>query len=123
MLVLFIFPPGDIILTFLAIVTGSGPVEFPLKVFVSGDLPSVKFLLAQKPFVHELVHKAVLKVNPHGRMDGPVVVVIVAHAGIIGGPCLSGIADKREQAGRGRRRTVNEWISERFCDILRLTTE
>ena len=98
MLVLFIFPPGDIILAFLAIVTGIRPVEFPFKVFVPGDLPSVKFLLAQKPFVHELVHKAVLKVNPHGRMDGPVVVVIVAHAGIIGGPCLAGIADKLEQA-------------------------
>ena len=31
-------------------------------------------------------------------MDGPVVVVIVAHAGIIGGPCLAGIADKLKQA-------------------------
>ena len=31
-------------------------------------------------------------------MDGPVVVVIVAHAGIIGGPCLARIADKLKQA-------------------------
>ena len=104
MLVLFIFSPGYIILAFLAIVTSSGPVQFPFKVFVPGDLPGVKFLLAQKPFVHELVHKSVLKVNPHGRMDGPVVVVIVAHTGIIGGPCLAGIADKLEQAEKGRKR-------------------
>jgi membrane protein DedA with SNARE-associated domain len=46
-LVLFIFSPGDIILAFLAIVTSSGPVEFPFKIFVPGDLPRVKFLLAQ----------------------------------------------------------------------------
>ena len=42
MLVLFIFPPGDIILAFLAIVTGVRPVQFPFKVFVPGDLPGVK---------------------------------------------------------------------------------
>ena len=79
MLVLFIFPPRNAWLMLSAIVTGSRPVQFPFKVFVPGDLPGVKFLLAQKPFVHKLIYKAVLKVNPHGRMDGPVVVVIVAH--------------------------------------------
>ena len=41
LLVLFIFPPGDIILAFLAIVTGSGPVEFPFKILFPGDLPGV----------------------------------------------------------------------------------
>ena len=55
MLVLFIFPPRDIIFAFQAIVAGMGPVEFPFKVFVPGDLPGVQFLLAQEPFVHELV--------------------------------------------------------------------
>ena len=41
MLVLFVFPPGDIILAFLAVVTGMGPVEFPFKILVPGDLPGV----------------------------------------------------------------------------------
>ena len=50
--------------------------------------------------MHELVYKALLKVNPHGRIDGQVVVVIVAHAGIIGSPCFAGIADKLKRADR-----------------------
>ena len=33
-------------------------------------------------------------------MDGQVVVVIVVHAGIIGSPCLAGIANKLKQADR-----------------------
>ena len=41
MLVLFIFPPRDIIFAFQAIVAGMGPVEFPFKILFPGDLPGV----------------------------------------------------------------------------------
>ena len=37
MLVLFIFPPRDIIFAFQAIVAGMGPVEFPFKILFPGD--------------------------------------------------------------------------------------
>ena len=41
LLVLFIFPPRDIIFAFQAIVAGMGPVEFPFKILFPGDLPGV----------------------------------------------------------------------------------
>ena len=100
MLVLFIFPPRDIVLAFPAIITGMGPVEFPFKVFVLGDLPGVQFLLAQEPFVHELVYKPIVEVNPHGRLCGPVVTVVILDNGFLFD--FAGDTDKRKQADSAR---------------------
>ncbi len=38
-----------------------------------------------------------VKVDTHGRLSGPIVCVVVADGGIIGGPRLAGIADKLKQ--------------------------
>ena len=96
-LVLFFFFPGNIVVKPFAVVTGTWPVEFPFKVFVPGNLPGVKLLLAQKPLPHELIHQPIVEINAHRRLSGPVVRVVVSDGGIIGGPYLAGIADKLKQ--------------------------
>ena len=80
-----------------AVITGTRPVDFPLKVFRPGDLPGVKLLLAQEPFPHEIIHKAIVEVNTNRRLSGPVVRVVVSDGGIIRGPRLAWIADKLKQ--------------------------
>ncbi len=98
LLVLFFFSPRNIVVKPFAVIAGTRPVDFPFKVFLPGDLPGVKFLLAQEPFPHELVYQPIVEVNAHGRLSGPVVRVVVSDGGIIGGPRLAGIADKLKQA-------------------------
>lgn len=97
LLVLF-FSPRDIVVKPFAVVTGTRPVDFPFKVFLPGDFPSVKFLLAQEPFPHEVIYQPIVEVYAHGRLSGPVVRIIVSDGGIIGGPRLAGITDKLKQA-------------------------
>ena len=87
-------PPLKLWLTLPTIITGLRPVDFPLKVFRPGDLSGVQLLLAQEPFPHELIHKAIVEVNTNRRLSGPVVRVVVADGGIIGGSYLAGVADK-----------------------------
>ncbi|WP_352408185.1 hypothetical protein [Lawsonibacter hominis] len=47
MLALFIFPTWNIVVKSLAVIASPQPVAFPFNVFLSGDFPSVKLLLAQ----------------------------------------------------------------------------
>lgn len=63
--------PLDFRLTFSAIIAGVGPVEFPFKVFLSGDFFVVQLLLAKEPFPHEIINEAIVEVDTHGRLSGP----------------------------------------------------
>ncbi len=84
LLVLFFFSPRNIVVKSFAVIAGTWSVEFPFKVFLPGDLPSVELLLAQKPFPHKLVHEAVVEVDTHGRLSGPIVCVVVSDGGMDG---------------------------------------
>ncbi|MFR0577644.1 HNH endonuclease [Bifidobacterium thermophilum] len=55
-----------------AVITGMRPVHFPFKVFFPPARPRMKFLLAQQPFLHELIDKTILEVHSHWLSDRPV---------------------------------------------------
>ena len=71
MLVLFLFS-RNILLALFAVITGMRTLQFPFKVFLPRDLPRMKFLLAQQPFLHELIDKTILEVHSHWLSDRPV---------------------------------------------------
>ena len=93
MLVLFLFS-RNILLALFAVITGMRTVQFPFKVFLPRDLPRMKFLLAQQPFLHELIDKTILEVHSHWLSDRPVETNLLleineASGMIVGGmPCL-----------------------------------
>lgn len=71
LLVLFLFS-RNILLALFAVITSMRPVQFPFKVFLPRDLPRMKFLLAQQPFLPELIDKIILEVHSHWLSDRPV---------------------------------------------------
>lgn len=71
MLVLFLFS-RNMLLALFAVITGMRPVQFPFKVFLPRDLPRMKVLLAQQPFLHGLIDKTILEVHSHWLSDRPV---------------------------------------------------
>lgn len=71
MLVLFLFP-RNILFALFAVITGMWPVHFPFKVFFPPARPRMKLLLAQQPFLHELIDKTILEVHSHWLSDRPV---------------------------------------------------
>ncbi len=101
LLVLFLFP-RNILLALFAVITGMRPVQFPCKVFLPRDLPRMKLLLAQQPFLHELIDKTILEVHSHWLANRPFVAVVVLRGGIIPVSLFDRIADKLKQPDRPR---------------------
>ena len=67
----------------------------------------MKLLLAQQPFLHELINQTILEVHSHWLSGRPFVAVVVLCDGIIPVSLFARIADELKQADRtGTKRYI-----------------
>lgn len=92
-----IFSPRNIILASFTIVTGVGPVDFPLEVLVISDFSPIQFLLAKEPFAHKSIHCIIVEVETYGRRCWSIVGVVIANSSVRRGIYLARVTHELKQ--------------------------
>ena len=51
-------------------ITGLRPVDFPFKVFISGNLARFQFFFSENPFFHKIIENPIIKPHADRRIAG-----------------------------------------------------
>ena len=70
---------------FSTVITGLWPVDFPLKIFISGNHARFQFFFSKSPFFQKIIENPIIKPHANRWMDWPVVRVMIADGGIFTG--------------------------------------
>ena len=66
------------------IITGTWPIEFPLKVFIFCYFFGLKFLLTQEPFLKKLINQEIFEIHTYRGYGRPIKCCIVSYCSIFG---------------------------------------
>ena len=64
------------------IITGIRPVDFPLKILISGNLTGFQFIHLNYPFFQKIIQNSIVKPHTDRSMGRPVIVVMVVNGSV-----------------------------------------
>lgn len=64
---------------------GLWPVDFPFKIFISGNLAGFQFFFSKCPFFQKIIKNPIIKPHTDRRMSRPTIGIMVADSGIVAG--------------------------------------
>ncbi len=64
------------------IITGIRPVNFPLKIFISGNLTGFQFIHSNYPFFQKIIQNSIVKPHTDRSMGRPAVTVMVVNGSV-----------------------------------------
>ena len=70
---------------FSTIITSLWPVNFPFKIFISGNRTRFQFFFSKSPFFQKIVENSIIKPHTNRRMCRPAIRIMVADSGIVTG--------------------------------------
>lgn len=69
-------------------VTSLWPVDFPFKIFISGNRTRFQFFFSKSPFFQKIIENPIIKPHANRWMSRPVIRIMVADSGILTGICF-----------------------------------
>lgn len=67
------------------IITGLWPVDFPFKIFISGNLAGFQFFFSKSPFFQKIIKNPIIKPHTNRWVSRPTIGIMVADSGILTG--------------------------------------
>ena len=69
-------------LKFTTIITGIRSVDFPFKIFISGDFARLQFIHPNHPFFQKTIQNSIIKPHADRSMSRPAIIVMVVNGSV-----------------------------------------